>query len=175
MTNSSSSSFPFSSPSDEAESDAGELSTNRSTGVRPRTSSEDPILFATADALPGAPVAGSVPFQRASLAPESLRKPFASLAPPSKKERDTDTGPRRSTAGTWDEASSLSKVSSIAGRATRQTRSTCESHGIALSADGVCLLCKKERLESDKGRGWKILVAVMLVALAAGALLASSY
>ena len=53
--------------------------------------------------------------------------------------------------------------------------SACDSHGIALSGDGVCLLCKKERLESDKGRGWKVLVAVMLVAIVMGVLIASGY
>jgi hypothetical protein len=156
-----------------------ESSQSRSTGVRARSdapggvvSSQTPIIKeAEAPPHPG----------RSSIPPESLRKPYASLVPEKKKRSSTEptrvsgsptkrspTGPRPlvDEGPSWDEKSSLSS-------SLRPSRGICKKHKISRRSDGVCLLCRKEELAHDNGRGWKIIVALMVIAVISGGIVAA--
>lgn len=161
--------FPPSAPSERARKTVSETSrsiveptraiseTSRTTGVRPRAPSQDPVI---SDVPP------PLEETRASIPPESLRKPYASLPPAPKK---TTTSPRRPmpSSSAWDDTSSLSSPS------IKPSNGSCKKHRIARRSDGVCMMCRKEELEADTGRGWKILVSVVLLAVAGGAVAAA--
>src|SRR5690606_3268067 len=173
------------------------------TGVRPRTPSSPMIASPQIiDAAPAAETldgAGGLPLAEGirnnSIAPESLKKPYASLAPPKKQNagrsttspRRSDTGPRPSLASDpgWDDASNLTDAGQLpegtgispagnfssSGNSTGPTsssklaRAICKKHKIARGAGGVCLMCRKEEAEKPKG-GSAWIVVVALMAFA---------
>src|SRR5690606_17762309 len=173
------------------------------TGVRPRTPSSPMIASPQIiDAAPAAETldgAGGLPLAEGirnnSIAPESLKKPYASLAPPKKQNtgrsttspRRSDTAPRPPSASDpgWDDASSLTDAgqvlegtgitplknlspqsdSSGPSSSSKLSRAICKKHKIARGAGGVCLMCRKEESEKPKSGSAWILV-VSLMALA---------
>jgi hypothetical protein len=66
----------------------------------------------------------------------------------------------------WDDASSLLSPS------VRPAQGSCKKHRIARRKDGVCMMCRKEELEAENGRGWKLLVAAVMVAVTGTAIAA---
>ncbi len=175
-------------PSRRAQPDEGD---RRSTGVRPRTPSHpdagEPLapLGVTApnptiSDNPG-PLAEGI--RNNSIPPESLRKPFASLAPQPKKST-TQTSPNRTATGPRPQLESISGVedeltspgntstgSTSAGR-TKSSRAVCKKHKIARGKNGECMLCRKEEAARASGLGWKLMVAFIVLAVVVSAAIA---
>lgn len=168
------------SPTGPSQRTKSEEADSRSTGVRPRSASHPEILEVTPPPGVGvsnptisetpAPLAEGI--RNNSIAPESLRKPFASLAPQPKKNTSpispnrSATGPRPkmdSISGIEDELTSPGNTST--GR-TKSLRAVCKKHKIARGKNGECILCKKEEAASASGLGWKLMVAFIILAVA---------
>lgn len=140
--------------------------------------------------------AGSVPLAEGirnnSIAPESLRKPYASLAPQPKKSRTT-TSTNRSTTGPRPQLDSFPGVDEEltgagqtspgqtspgqtspgqASPSTKSTRAICKKHKIARDKNGVCMLCRKEEATQSSGLGWKLMVAFILLSVIVSAAIA---
>lgn len=194
-----------------------EGSERRSTGVRPRTEGADGASdTGTSQTPPSAGLPGSsspVITERAimsmapasaiplaegirnnSIAPESLRKPYASLAPQPKKTPTAPggrsaTGPRpqlESFHGMEDELSgvgqphsspALSSGKTNSGKThsgqTKSTRAICSKHKIARGKNGECMLCRKEESSKSGGLGWKLMVAFIVLAVLVSGVIAA--
>lgn len=131
--------------------------------------------------------AGSVPLAEGirnnSIAPESLRKPYASLAPQPKKTPTSPnsgrsaTGPRpalESFPGLEDELTGAGQTGhGQSNPGTKSSRSVCKKHKIARGKNGECMLCRKEEASSSSGLGWKLMVAFIVLAVVMSAVIAA--
>lgn len=134
-----------------------------------------------------------------SIAPESLRRPYASLAPQPKKTPTAPggrsaTGPRpqlESFHGMEDELSgvgqplsnpALSSGKTSPGKTssgkthsgqTKSTRAICSKHKIARGKNGECMLCRKEESSKSGGLGWKLMVAFIVLAVLVSGVIAA--
>lgn len=203
---------PLPPPAPSAKAQQDDHADRSATGVRPRAPSSPqiapPVITqltapsrAPVQASPstnsaaGAPLPLAEGIRNNSIAPESLKKPYASLAPPKKQNtgrsttspRRSDTAPRPPSASDpgWDDASSLTDAgqvlegtgitplknlspqsdSSGPSSSSKLSRAICKKHKIARGAGGVCLMCRKEESEKPKSGSAWILV-VSLMALA---------
>jgi len=131
---------------------------------------------------PGEPAALSP-----SIQPEALKKPFASLTPkkPAASQASSPAigAPPPPPSQLFAQTASMRPpgAPSQPGRATTPKRDgsaasrygTCKEHGTALSSEGKCVLCVRDRAKKDARRTSRVLVllAVVLAGAAAFALL----
>lgn len=94
--------------------------------------------------------------------PEQLRKPYASLPPPAKRDDESPSTPE------VIQDSGIRPMRSLSP-AARANSGQCRKHQIQRNGKGVCLFCAKEA-QADKGKGRTILWATL--ALVLGALVA---
>ena len=133
--------------------------------------------------VPLGPVPLAEGIRNNSIAPESLRKPYASLAPQPKKTPTfpnsgrSATGPRpplESFPGIEDELTGTGPASpGQTNPGTKSSRSVCKKHKIARGKNGECLLCRKEEASSSSGLGWKLMVAFIVLAVVMSAVIAA--
>jgi hypothetical protein len=192
--------LPPPAPSTKAQQD--DPSDRSATGVRPRAPSS-PVISSpqiTHGVETEVPLPLAEGIRNNSIAPESLKKPYASLAPPKKQAGRSTTSPRRSDTEPraplssdpgWEDASSLtdagqapegtgisplkssSPASSGPTSSSKLARAICKKHKIARGAGGVCLMCRKEESEKPKsGSGWIVAVSLMALAVIGGAIVA---
>lgn len=86
-----------------------------------------------------------------SVTPESLRRPYASLAPQSRL-------------GAESTPISVERVVPRLSMRPTPARSSCRKHKIAKGDNGDCMLCAKEEAESRSLLAWKLLLAFVFVA-----------
>jgi hypothetical protein len=128
--------------------------------------------------------AGTIPLAEGirnnSIPPESLRKPFASLAPQPKRSQTATsrsaTGPRpplESFPGIDEELTGAGQTSpGQVSPSTKSSRAICKKHKIAKGKNGECMLCRKEEAASATGLGWKLMVAFIVLAVLVSAAIA---
>ena len=139
---------------------------SRRTGPRLKPPLED-ISIQEAPLPPGAGLHPSV-------APESLRKPFASLAPQKRKtsEPNMSIPGDAPMPGRMGSSPNISPSHRSAAASLPAARATCRKHGLAKGRDGQCMMCLKEAPAVDHSLGWKLMVALMVVAVFGAAVVA---
>ena len=137
-------------------------------GARPKVSDEG--ASSTSEDLVLEPLAPEtqVAADKPRVAPASLKKPFASLAPQPKKEsKEISKGTEDSQATTWADTTEARRWNETTE--ARRRLGTCKKHKITLSPSNECVLCKRETAAQKKG--YWIPLALTLIALALVALL----
>ncbi len=131
-------------------------------GARPKVSNDEPA--AAEEALTLEPLAPEPQTQaeakKSSVAPESLRKPYASLAPQQKNK--SDQPPHQASgaaASTWNDTTEARRWNDTTE--ARRRLGTCKKHKIALSPTHECLLCKREAAAEKKSSLTKIAIALI--------------
>jgi len=151
--------------------------------VRGQTGTRVKITESAADDLPldTAPLTPSIP-------PESLKKPFASLTPkkptpsltpppagaappPPPSQLFAETASMRPPTGSSPSRSAPARRESpTATAATSSSRyGTCKEHGTALTSEGKCVLCAREKAKHDARTTKRILALLAIIVLGAAA------
>jgi|GEM_PF-3128022 len=148
----------------------------RQTGPRPKASDEsdprqtDPRAIAP-DEAPETSEAFEAPAfeppEKPSVPPEALRKPFSSLAPQKPVSLAPSATVSESPVAPAVRAQPSRPPVTASRPASRPVRSVCQKHGLAKNGAGECLLCQKEQ-KGDSNRGWKLIVALMVLAIGGG-------
>lgn len=113
-----------------------------------------------------------------SVAPEALKRPYASLVPQKKEDTPVTSIPAaaplpnleaKAPAGPSKAPSSSSKAPARSSRSG--ARPVCKKHKIAHGKDGRCLLCVKDA-ETSGGAGWKVFIALGVLSVLVGGVVA---
>jgi hypothetical protein len=139
------------------------------------------VKITEAEGADEAPAAG--PGLTPSIAPEALKKPFSSLMPKkptvSQAPGAAAPAPPPPPSQLFAQTASMRPPSSAvqAGRVTTPRREgsaasrygTCKEHGTALTSEGKCVLCERERAKRSARSTSRVLVFLAVVLLGAAA------